>query len=184
MIYGISITCSVQAQKLLDNLEKRLTNIGKIPPKRSKVFDGKLSAIARSANPAKKPRITTQPNAKTAQTTNAIKQRNTALKAPQKQTAITTFLAPKSEPVKVENDNDWSDDEEFASAVVSADSSNSVIAQPVANSSQDEKPNLDWSDDEEFASAVVSSSSTSGNPPITTSRPTALENKPIISKVV
>ena len=100
----------------LNRLETRLTDLGRVPPKRHTHYEGKLSEIAAKDQPKKKPR---KPEVKPTQLSNQSKP---------VQKSITSFMKTKVEPPKNENkadDDDFSDDEDF-SALISSASSNSM----------------------------------------------------------
>lgn len=135
----------------LGQLERRLTNIGAVPPKRTKHFDGKLSILAQSDKPSKQKK-SADPKQEIIHKQlpkQEIKQKQQPSKSKQKQVSITNFMKPTSVPQQMETD-DWSDDDDFCAAVSNDVQSSRSKSESNIDSAIIIDDDDDWDNDEAF----------------------------------
>ena len=121
---------SIETENIeVKRLETRLTDLGRIPPKRNTHYEGKLSEIASKDQPKKKIR---QADIKSKATSSEDRSKSADTRRSHSkpvQKSITNFLKPKLPVKKDEFSDDFSDDDDFNALVSQSSNSSDMIVE-------------------------------------------------------
>ena len=121
---------SIETENIeVKRLETRLTDLGRIPPKRNTHYEGKLSEIASKDQPKKKIR---QSDIKSKSLSSEDRSKSTDTRTSHSnpvQKSITNFLKPKLPAKKDELSDDFSDDDDFNALISQSSNSSDMIVE-------------------------------------------------------